>query len=143
MSSNEDLKKILEDISDIKDIKGVFVPTNDTTTLMQYTGRLDENGVEIYEGDILQVKDVYDGTEFHGVVRYRDCSFIIKNDYCSYYRWMDYECRVVGNIFENPDILEDLDIVEKINKRSEEDNGKRYTLEEIREIFLGDGEING
>lgn len=74
--------------------------------LMQYTGLKDKNGVEIYEGDIIEydfsnVTDVVkyslteiedrEGSKFPGFTLYSDCSF---------------HCRVIGNIYENPELLD-------------------------------------
>lgn len=83
---------------------------------MQYTGLKDKNGKEIYEGDILLaeygshnemlsyfVVQMIDGC--WGAVIYYD--FPIEND-CFYWRYAnefnDHE--VIGNIYENPELLE-------------------------------------
>ena len=68
--------------------------------LMQFIGRKDINQKEVYEGDILKCKDNYTGLEFSGVVAFQDCSFVIKNDCITHYRWMDYTVEVIGNKFE-------------------------------------------
>jgi len=76
-------------------------------TVGQFTGRENSNGKEVYEHDIVKCKDTYkDGIEFMGVVDFQDCSFVIKNDCVTHYRWMDYEVEVVGNIWENPELIE-------------------------------------
>jgi hypothetical protein len=69
--------------------------------LMQFTGRHDINDKEVYEGDILKCKDLYTGLEFSGTVDFQDCSFVIKDDFVTHYRWMDYEIEVVGNIWDD------------------------------------------
>lgn len=77
--------------------------------LMQYTGLKDRNGKEIYEGDIIKFTDNYntDIPEKIGVVKFNNASFYITDGAYSCYRWIDINVEVIGNIYENPDLLED------------------------------------
>ena len=73
--------------------------------LMQYTGLKDRNGKEIYEGDIVQDQD----------------GNLYQVKYTKYYIYPfgaifpdkpkevvnEYECEIIGNIYENPELLEE------------------------------------
>lgn len=84
--------------------------------IMQFTGLKDINGKDIYEGDILADdcirKELYDeGTYAYGVVLFKDGKFLqayTHKDNSVYYDdvtpiWL--KIKVVGNIYENPEIL--------------------------------------
>ena len=79
-------------------------------TLMQYTGLKDKNGVEIYEGDIVQYFTFYYGNkqERKKVVEWiddmQDDSF--GEPLSMGYRFYSSEIEVIGNIWENPELLE-------------------------------------
>lgn len=77
-------------------------------TVGQYTGIDDKNGVKVFEADILKVRDCLPGgeMEFMGVVEFKDGSFVIENDEMTHYRWIDYEIEVIGNKFDNHELLE-------------------------------------
>lgn len=103
---NKELKVSVPESTNIQ--MGLFLPTEDEDlALMQYTGLKDKNGKEIYEGDIVEVIDKYAKRVFTGEVSFIDASFVIKNDYSTNYRWMDYDVKVIGNIYENPELMEE------------------------------------
>lgn len=68
--------------------------------LTQYTGLRDKDGVEIYEGDILTDED----TTKPSVVKYDD-GFYEFDGGCII---SDGESKVIGNIYENPELLKEI-----------------------------------
>ena len=72
--------------------------------VMQYTGMKDVNGVEIYEGDILQSEHYFK----YKVVFKGDCwrCESLKNSRFKN-RFIGRDLKVIGNIYENPELLED------------------------------------
>lgn len=73
----------------------------------QYTGLKDRNKREIYEGDIVQFTDNYntDIPPHIGVVKFNNASFYITDGVYSCYRWIDINVEIIGNIYENPELI--------------------------------------
>ncbi len=74
----------------------------------QFTGLLDKQGVEIYEGDIVKIKDFLtnDNKTYYddiGIVEFENGMFLICNEYPSIANRQIIE--VIGNIYENEELL--------------------------------------
>ncbi|MFQ9515381.1 MAG: YopX family protein [Eubacterium sp.] len=73
-------------------------------TLCQYTGLTDKNGKKIFEGDILNV--IY--SDQQGECHYTENYILHDLRNTSVIGWLDYanELEIVGNKFDNPELLE-------------------------------------
>ena len=81
--------------------------------LMQSTGLHDEQGIEIFKGDIVEI--IYDGKLFTGVVVYDlgEADFKATNgneDYGNNFQYLTVgeSIKVIGNVWENEDLLNDI-----------------------------------
>ena len=79
--------------------------------LMQSTGLYDRHGVEIFQGDIVEI--VYDGEPFTGVVVYDlgEADFKATNGHEDYgnnfqYLTVGESIEVIGNVHQHPELLE-------------------------------------
>ena len=99
----------------IRDIKeNVMAYIDDESTICQCTGLKDKNGKLIWENDIVAYWDAYNTENGQaemdciGKVVWDDetISFQVTNRlYAESYEVLD-ECSVIGNIFDNPELLE-------------------------------------
>lgn len=78
--------------------------------LLQYTGLLDRNGKEIYEGDLI----IFDNTVGNDVKRnnpyqviYKEGCFGVREglEFYPLYKYEEFHIKSIGNIYENPDLF--------------------------------------
>ncbi len=112
--NNMDLNPVVSDGSDGGETASVYL--NDAIAchdeiLMQFTGLLDSNGKEIYEGDILTISDE-SGNNYICKVYFRVCEYVLLQSDESLWAGLSklqglyYQCQVIGNIYENPELMQ-------------------------------------
>jgi len=72
--------------------------------LMQYTGLLDKNGKEIWEGDVVK----FVAEDSIGIVYFASGEFLVKElpkENLVRLSWCKEHAEVIGNIMENPELL--------------------------------------
>ena len=74
--------------------------------LMQYTNLKDKNGNEIYEGDILLFDNAFNDRKCEVKWREEENSWSVYYNYeKGFYQKLKSDCEIVGNIYENPELL--------------------------------------
>ena len=77
------------------------------STIGQYIGLTDKNGKRISEGDIVKGKDNLErNLAVGGYIDHENGSFVIVGEFMTHYRWLDYELEVIGNRYDDPELLE-------------------------------------
>ena len=92
-------------------------------TVGQYTGLADKHGKKIFEGDILRISKIADGLGgyYQPPLDY-PVTVVVKWDLCAWMwetlcddkryitfpdAWCHYECEIIGNIHDNPELLKE------------------------------------
>ena len=94
------------------------IDVTDQIELMQSTGMKDKNGVEIFEGDVVQAEQYLTTTipvRINGIVKYsnRYTMFYLDNGSERHDLYMQslggsiYNFEIIGNIYENSELLEE------------------------------------
>ena len=88
--------------------------------LMQYTGLHDKNGKEIYEGDIVKHDGFYVGDGHYesgvDVVEFDDGCYLGGDGELNSYEIVNKGIEVIGNIYENPELLDITSIDRKVDR---------------------------
>ena len=81
----------------------------DDAILMKSTGLKEKKGKEIFEGDIVNMsKDVYSEPTYYEVVRHYGGAYRLESKQHGCELWLRHtDCEVVGNVYENRELLED------------------------------------
>ena len=121
LMQNVDCIKIREQEKDVKHIAKSF--EIDLETVGQYTDLTDKNGKRIFEGDILHIAKIADGLGGYYQPPFDyPVNVVVKWDLCAWMwetlcedkrfisfpdAWCHYECEVIGNIHDNPELLKE------------------------------------
>jgi len=110
---HEDTGRITSRVFDLEEIEsydGVQIPHRYFIfQRCQFIGLLDKSGVEIYEGDIVNAKTLYDKLKLYEISYIDDFAMYgFKNPSEKYQTTREinrFEIEAIGNIYENPELL--------------------------------------
>ena len=114
---NEKVIATHDDNMNIIALEGCILYKVDPETVGEYTGLTDNNGVKIFEGDIVKKKDVL----HHNEVQIKGEKYVVQNGSGCWWgiqKLTDYKraeflssfccsCEVIGNIHDNPELLKE------------------------------------
>lgn len=113
------IKGYIHDEKDVWDVYGghkMMYASESRYELLEYTGLKDKNGREIYECDIVEQLSERTYTSVKGIVKFVDGSYVIEtlsgDDGVFLFDDVAYN-EVLGNIYENPELLNDNDVIQE------------------------------
>lgn len=100
---------LLNELADKQWIE-IRIVSFDDIEMLQYTGINDKHGIEIYEGDIVKRIALFKAEILESIscVEFEKGCFILKQPTHNNYLFLckEYELEVIGNIYENKELLE-------------------------------------
>lgn len=94
----------------LPDDRDIYCYDLEDIEFMQSTAMVDRDGRIIFEGDIVKMsKDVYSEPTYYEVVRHRGGAYRLESKQHGCELWLRHaDCEIVGNVYENPELLEDI-----------------------------------
>lgn len=86
---------------------GGDIASLDDGTLLQYTGLEDKNGKEMCEGDLVQCYD-HKVVVIGNIECFIDCLMAVRRNKAQSISLKSQVLEIIGNIFENPELLKNL-----------------------------------
>ena len=94
----------------------LYIIEIDPETICQYTGKSDEDGEKIFEGDIVGFIDLYSTESGYSessclgevIWSKEECCFHVTNRLSAESWEVLDECKVVGNVFDNKELMDEL-----------------------------------